>query len=129
MVHPIFRPEKRASRLDTEFSHPPDIAARAKTPAILMLDDHRLDFGLRPPIEQRGADRLAHAKRQCIDGARAVERDPPGMALGTNKDVFGHRLPALKPWLSFSGENVPGRSEERRVGKECVIKFRSGWSP
>src|SRR3546814_20829050 len=23
----------------------------------------------------------------------------------------------------------PPRSEERRVGKECVITFRSGWSP
>src|SRR3546814_12126161 len=111
----MIRRPPRATRTDTLFPYttlfrpyPPDIAARAKTPAILMLDDHRLDFGLRPPIEQRGADRLAHAKRQCIDGARAVERDPPGMALGTNKDVFGHRLPALKPWWSFSGEKVPG---------------------
>src|SRR3546814_12344476 len=25
--------------------------------------------------------------------------------------------------------NTPGRSEERRVGKECVRTCRSGWSP
>src|SRR3546814_15668924 len=29
---------------------------------------------------------------------------------------------------SFAEGNGPGRSEERRVGKECVSRGRSGWS-
>src|SRR3546814_12182934 len=28
-------------------------------------------------------------------------------------------------WMAYT----PGRSEERRVGKECVSTCRSGWSP
>src|SRR3546814_16373986 len=31
-----------------------------------------------------------------------------------------------RPWLSG---DAPGRSEERRVGKECVSTCRSRWSP
>src|SRR3546814_14019482 len=32
-------------------------------------------------------------------------------------------------WLIFSRTTVGGRSEERRVGKECVSTCRSRWSP
>src|SRR3546814_3696470 len=32
-------------------------------------------------------------------------------------------------WLSGTAEDVPARSEERRVGEECVSKCRSRWSP
>src|SRR3546814_15896454 len=31
--------------------------------------------------------------------------------------------------IGFRGAAVPGSSEERRVGKECVSPFRSCWSP
>src|SRR3546814_14941525 len=31
--------------------------------------------------------------------------------------------------LSFPLHNCPGRSEERRVGKECVRTLRSRWAP
>src|SRR3546814_16334216 len=35
--------------------------------------------------------------------------------------------PAIRPWRNFI--NVHERSEERRVGKECVSTCRSRWSP
>src|SRR3546814_12445622 len=31
--------------------------------------------------------------------------------------------------LTYIAEQVPARSEERRVGKECVSTCRSRWSP
>src|SRR3546814_5195797 len=38
-----------------------------------------------------------------------------------------------EPWISLSGDDrtgaVTGRSEERRVGKECVSTCRSRWAP
>src|SRR3546814_18648611 len=33
------------------------------------------------------------------------------------------------PWPGISRESVSKRSEERRVGKECVSTCRSRWSP
>src|SRR3546814_16163618 len=40
------------------------------------------------------------------------------------------RLEDLAVWLAtWQGRHPPSRSEERRVGKECVSKCRSGWSP
>src|SRR3546814_18237280 len=36
-----------------------------------------------------------------------------------------HKTPKIKAWLA----RRPHRSEERRVGKECVSTCRSRWSP
>src|SRR3546814_6681182 len=55
------------------------------------------------------ADRLIHA---------AAVRAGAGAALHYALDA----LPLLKPF-------IPARSEERRVGKECVSTCRSRWSP
>src|SRR3546814_6313472 len=38
-------------------------------------------------------------------------------------------LRALPPALKTVLEQIPARSEERRVGKECVSTCRSRWSP
>src|SRR3546814_13804374 len=47
---------------------------------------------------------------------RAGELDRPGVGVELNRDITLHR-----PY--------PNRSEERRVGKGCVRKVRSRWSP
>src|SRR3546814_8681343 len=39
------------------------------------------------------------------------------------------RLPGAKTELALGGDAVDLRSEERRVGKECVSTCRSRWSP
>src|SRR3546814_4208851 len=44
-----------------------------------------------------------------------------------------HRTGPAAPWVSRryfrSSEYAPGRSEERRGGKECASTCRSRWSP
>src|SRR3546814_19797628 len=55
-------------------------------------------------------------------------RDPEtrsryGMSQVHNSVPSSHRTAVSSPWRS------PRRSEERRVGKECVSPCRSRWSP
>src|SRR3546814_1817855 len=40
-----------------------------------------------------------------------------------------HRMPRCELRVAGYPTEVPGRSEERRVGKECVSTCRSRWSP
>src|SRR3546814_16221137 len=76
-----------------------------------------------------GADLLADALRRCaaaseIAGARAV------IVHSIDDDAVGFY--ARHGFIASPlGERVllMARSEERRVGKECVSKFRSRWSP
>src|SRR3546814_1140085 len=58
---------------------------------------------------------LAHVGHPEV-AIRAIEREAPRVA---------H---AVEPGLS-GGAGAVGRSEERRVGKECVSTCRSRWSP
>src|SRR3546814_20890428 len=86
-----------------------DAAAAAKGKEIL----HRAEVdigGLVPALRQRFGDRHAAAEQQ-------VQAHPPVAEVGKGDDgVAGnaHHLP---------------RSEERRVGKECVSTCRSRWAP
>src|SRR3546814_19372652 len=52
-------------------------------------------------------------------GSRSPNRDPSG----------GERGSAVGCTLARRGGCPPDRSEERRVGQECVSTFRSLWSP
>src|SRR3546814_17375482 len=54
------------------------------------------------------ADELAHGDQRLLDFAIAL---------------------AAQPRLLLLDEPTAGRSEERRVGKECVSTCRSRWSP
>src|SRR3546814_1474240 len=59
-----------------------------------------------------------HHHRLCLSGDRADARRP------------GAWLFAAAGGVSAGGGRFhPGRSEERRVGKECVSQCRSRWSP
>src|SRR3546814_8633521 len=55
-----------------------------------------------------------------------LARAPSAMVLGDNI-FFGHGLPEML--READRRTVGGRSEERRVGKECVSTCRSRWSP
>src|SRR3546814_12651420 len=70
---------------------------------------------------------LREPRRGAIDGLGSDPARP-----GAWRD-FGRKLLAILPPLTFvSVARIPGalgRSEERRVGKECVITCRSRWSP
>src|SRR3546814_19894052 len=69
----------------------------------------RLDFVL--ALRRRWADTLYPALRAQVE----ADEDNADVRSAT------HRQPTY-PWFAF-------RSEERRVGKECVSTCRSRWSP
>src|SRR3546814_19076884 len=83
------------------------------------------DLGIRPrPIEHVLAVRmkLAIQRQGCLQRALRVAQQEMG------------RLPAATPThaaavFQRAEEGVTKRSEERRVGKECVSTCRSRWSP
>src|SRR3546814_1323823 len=57
-------------------------------------------------------------------------REDPGQVLFSFADIFAdHRrqINAVQLEFQVTGDNF--RSEERRVGKECVSTCRSRWSP
>src|SRR3546814_17744421 len=63
----------------------------------------------------------------CLGSARGIK--PWALILKTK----GFQIPLRRITLRFakaiSGRNHLSRSEERRVGKECVSTCRSRWSP
>src|SRR3546814_14062844 len=48
---------------------------------------------------------------------------------GNLRKAFAGKLALVAPRVRAAGCSVEGRSEERRVGKECVSTCRSRWSP
>src|SRR3546814_11931298 len=74
---------------------------------------------------------------ESTDGTMGSLRLPPWLAVGPRGEVrllHGGRIYALHPPGDFAPLTLPPppaspRSEERRVGKECVSTCRSRWSP
>src|SRR3546814_3750743 len=60
-----------------------------------------------------------------LAGLSAYTKWPPALQVGSTHFAFGP-APLLK---ARGGTDVEARSEERRVGKECVSTCRSRWSP
>src|SRR3546814_11050712 len=60
-----------------------------------------------------------------------VDRTPhfAGKNMYDTQPQPGTRLPGFRSTLFILLENAIGRSEERRVGKECVSTCRSRWLP
>src|SRR3546814_11468119 len=86
--------------------------------------------------ERAGARRLLHMHGELLSalcaacGARQDWYGP----MGEGRACAACGAPALRPDIVFFGEMPYAmdrieRSEERRVGKECVSKCRSRWSP
>src|SRR3546814_19939545 len=53
---------------------------------------------------------------------------PGGIGRGLVEGDMADRFRGIDGTLAHQGEDVP-RSEERRVGKECVSTCRSRWTP
>src|SRR3546814_3983670 len=65
-------------------------------------------------------DRL-HVRERRIAGQRAELR------IGRTRTAIAQRVGT--PWTHHHARTAFARSEERRVGKECVSPCRSRWSP
>src|SRR3546814_15307790 len=83
----------------------------------VIVPDHVAD-AVRTLIEWAGDD---PAREGLLDTTRRVARAWKEYCQGYNEDPSVH--------LSRTFEEVGGRSEERRVGKECVSTCRARWSP
>src|SRR3546814_11603884 len=75
---------------------------------------NRNDIGLRPKSKKVRAS-LPQELQDYLSG-----HDEWFRYLENYRDALAHRVPLYIP---------PRRSEERRVGKECVSTCRSRWSP
>src|SRR3546814_5168817 len=92
----------------------------------LPISPYRLGFALANEYSDHVTERhnylwLAHSKlRRAALGAELLLGTPPAGIEGTSRIRRGGELLWDKPFLS-------GRTEERRVGKECVRTCRSRW--
>src|SRR3546814_12938797 len=68
-----------------------------------------------------------------VDVAVVVHVEPNRDAVGRFRHIAGGDVQAQPSFLAPSGifwrDSAATRSEERRVGKECVSTCRSRWSP
>src|SRR3546814_12987916 len=128
----MIRRPPRATPTDTLFPYTTlcrsrlDLLERARRPGVIL--EHALAADLaREHDELRRRQRLArHARfgvlrqEQVDDRIRNLVGDLVGMTL---RHAFGGEKEAVAHGKAFS------RSEERRVGKECVSTCRSRWWP
>src|SRR3546814_11131365 len=98
----------------------------------------------------RVAAELTRRAKRMVTNAQVIEKASPVGGAGWWARLMGHRdfvafwfmLPAatillvflayplfLGIWLSMTDTTIGRRSEERRVGKECVSTCKSRWSP
>src|SRR3546814_14420255 len=64
------------------------------------------------------------------DARLDAQADLPGVTRGAHKfHLHEHELPEFDALCAAIRRSHAHRSEERRVGKECVSKCRSRWSP
>src|SRR3546814_18512834 len=76
--------------------------------------------------------------REFVELAYRLNRGDPAWVPPLKSEVYGLLTPGKNPWFEHGkaqfflarrdGRTI-GRSEERRVGKECVSTCRSRWSP
>src|SRR3546814_12385317 len=86
------------------------------------------------PLKVAGWDRAAREARigevLALLGIAALrDRYPAEISGGQQQRVAIARTLAPKPAILLFDEPLSNRSEERRVGKECVSTCRSRWSP
>src|SRR3546814_18175696 len=114
----MIRRPPRSTRTDTLF---PYTTLFRSAPAAGLEARHRA-----PGVRGEHAVAVAAAARARMDGVAARAAGAGRMAVDAH--------PALRPAAAVAGAGAARaartrRSEERRVGKECVSTCRSRWSP
>src|SRR3546814_4180923 len=78
------------------------------------------------PICLSETDHLHGRQHQTSDQRVAIERQSQRAMRAGRSAASGPEWPAQQQQQNY---HCPARSEERRVGKECVSTCRSRWSP
>src|SRR3546814_15432486 len=102
-----------------------------------MVDDDRRDRVVIAPFQKRVDHRFAHREVERVDRLGTIERNAADADIGRGDEVFGHtKSPSRRAFAALSPSSGRAekkgtrlRSEERRVGKECVSTGRYRWWP
>src|SRR3546814_19315200 len=118
----MIRRPPRSTRTDTLF--PYTTLFRSGVVAAVEQGDHPRQGGAEGVRAQRGAlGALQVPDGEVLDGPEQALR-------GGTEEAPGKRARLQRPGAVGQARRAPGaRSEERRVGKECVSTCRSRWSP
>src|SRR3546814_8176901 len=100
-------------------------------------DDHGRDVLRRDPARPRlrrrrpepAGDRLGHRRWHVLRHPAHAVRGADRLYLPGPRPRLAGRCRARGRSAGACGGRMTGRSEERRVGKECVSTCRSRWSP
>src|SRR3546814_12357183 len=91
------------------------------TNLVLTIDRSNYDHGLSRTGDARLMSGDELSRQTCLPNPGLLEREIDTQSLG------GRWLSAAPDTLRL--HHIPSRSEERRVGKECVSTCRSRWWP
>src|SRR3546814_6561886 len=86
-------------------------------------------FKQKTAYEMRISDWSSDVCSSDLGDQRPRDRADPGGGGGGRCRLGDLGAAAAAPGDRRAGRGVPARSEERRVGKECVSTCRSRWSP
>src|SRR3546814_17405828 len=84
---------------------------------------------LRPRVGQRKVAGAAEPKLGTLSEARLEENPAPPATIDRQVKAATVGMTAIRLQLRYPPCRQPVRSEERRVGKECVRTGSSRWSP
>ena len=96
MVELIFLVEKLAPFLavgHAGFAQHGYVTPGAKTPALAMIDDHRFDFVIVAPCNQRVDHSETHVEVERMDNFRPVQADMANPPVFSDDEIFCHNIP------------------------------------
>src|SRR3546814_14155994 len=93
-------------------------------------DPSGLFNGVRAALED-GLSQIKGVPLLSLSGATGKGVDTLVRVAFEQRDIWTRRVPTagLNRWFEAAVSANPPRSEERRVGKECISTGRSRWSP
>src|SRR3546814_17441135 len=90
---------------------------------------NRIDYGLTSGLHSLDENEIQTWMRRVEAGNAYINRGTTG-AIVQRQPFGGWKKSVVGAGTQAGGPNyLTGRSEERRVGKECVSTCRSRWSP
>src|SRR3546814_2208493 len=94
------------------------------------VDVHLFLFKQKTAYEMRISDWSSDVCSSDLSGPRPLTEPHPPIWLGGFNDAVLKRIGEhCDGWIPVYHNDQVARSEERRVGKECVSTCRSRWSP